>query len=142
MKLTFKEQEQLCIAKRISNYGSDITAEEFNADPIKKAQLLRLHRKKQDSKKKGICFDLKYPDLDWPEYCPVLGLKLNYQADSREESSPSFDRVNSDLGYIKENVRIISWRANRIKNDGTEEEHRKIADYIALALYIPACTLP
>jgi hypothetical protein len=31
---------------------------------------------------------------------------------------------------VKGNVEVMSWRANRIKNNGTPEEHRKIANYL------------
>jgi hypothetical protein len=34
------------------------------------------------------------------------------------------------LGYVHGNVRVISNRANRLKSDGTKEEHLKIAEYM------------
>ena len=75
--------------------------------------------------------------LDLPDYCPVLGIELSYNGFpgakpgwSRRDSSPSIDRVDSRLGYTPENIQIISWRANRIKNDGTPEELRLLADYM------------
>lgn len=77
-------------------------------------------------------FSIKFEDLEWPSHCPILGIPLEYENafDVRTEGSVSFDRIDSSKGYIPGNVRIISWRANRIKNDGTSEEHRKIADYM------------
>lgn len=75
---------------------------------------------------------LEFEDITWPSHCPILGLKLEYNSpfDKKVETSLSFDRIDSSKGYIKGNVHIISWRANRIKNDGTAEEHRKIADFL------------
>jgi hypothetical protein len=69
-----------------------------------------------------------------PLRCPVLGMVLNYDGSGREgftrgEDSPSIDRINSDLPYKINNICVISWRANRIKNDGTPEEHLKIYNY-------------
>ena len=71
-----------------------------------------------------------------PDYCPVLGIKLNYDGNdkspgwTRQDDSPSIDRIDSNKGYTADNIHIISWRANRIKNDSTPEELRKLADYI------------
>lgn len=72
---------------------------------------------------------------DIPDVCPVFGIPLNYngsgkQGWSRDDSSPSVDRIDSTKGYTKDNIQIISWRANRIKNDSTPEELRRLADYM------------
>ena len=78
-------------------------------------------------------FHLTVDSLVWPEFCPVLGIKLDYFRRGRgkqSDYSPSFDRVNPDEGYTPENTRIISNRANRIKNSGSAEDHRKVAQYI------------
>jgi hypothetical protein len=82
----------------------------------------------------GVEFSVDFGDLIFPTHCPVLGIELDYFANGREENSPSFDRIDPKKGYIKGNVAIISWRANRIKNDGTAEEHQLIADFINSAL--------
>lgn len=93
-------------------------------------QKSRFRRKVQSCKNKNIPFNIKFEDVKWPEYCPILDIKINYFNDTMTDDSPSFDKMHPDVGYIKENVQIVSWRANRIKNNGTAEEHRKIADYI------------
>lgn len=69
-------------------------------------------------------------DLEYPLVCPMLGITLDWFKEYRDDSSPSFDRINSNLGYIPGNVVVCSWRANRIKNDGTAKELRQIADYL------------
>lgn len=68
-----------------------------------------------------------------PTKCPILGIRLDFSEKNniRIDSSPSIDCVNPEKGYISGNLKIISWRANRIKNDGTAEEHEKIAKYIS-----------
>lgn len=73
--------------------------------------------------------------IELPEYCPMLGIKLNYDGYeksgwSRTDNSPSIDRIDSTKDYTLDNIQVISWRANRIKNDATPEELRKIADYM------------
>jgi hypothetical protein len=82
---------------------------------------------KARAKKQGIPFDLEESDVVAPECCPVLGIKLERSGGlGRLDSSPSVDRIIPSLGYVKGNVVVISYRANRIKNDATLEELRKI----------------
>lgn len=88
----------------------------------------KFRRKKANSHKHE--WSVTFGELDWPTHCPVLGIELDYFAESRQENSPSFDRIDSTIGYVTGNVKIISWRANRIKNDGTVEEHEKIIEYL------------
>ena len=45
-------------------------------------------------------------------------------------SSPSLDRLVPALGYVKGNVQVISWRANKLKGEGTAEDHRLIAEWM------------
>ena len=75
-------------------------------------------------------WDIEQGDIDFPLICPILGLELNWLGGSRQENSPSFDRLDSTKGYVKGNVIICSWRANRIKNDGTSKEHELIASFL------------
>ena len=76
--------------------------------------------------------------LSIPDTCPVLGTTLNYEGTgqgpgyTRTENSPSLDQIKPGEGYYLDNIAIISWRANRIKNDGTANEHQLIANYINL----------
>lgn len=76
-------------------------------------------------------------NMELPEYCPILtNIKLNYDGTgnigwTRGDDSPSIDRIDNAKGYTKDNIHIISWRANRLKNDGTAEEHLAIYKYIS-----------
>lgn len=94
------------------------------------AQREKFRNKKAQAISKGIEFSVEFGELIWPDFCPILGIKINYFAEKVEENSCSFDRVNPAKGYTAGNVMVISWRANRIKNDGSAEEHRMIADWI------------
>ena len=62
-------------------------------------------------------------DLIIPEYCPLLGIKLEYEPGRTNNSNtPSLDKIDPTKGYIKGNVRIISYKANTMKNNATREE--------------------
>ena len=87
---------------------------------------------KYRAKKKGIPFDLAIEDvLPLPERCPALGipLKRNKHGKSGAPNSPSLDRIVPDRGYVKGNIRVISLKANMIKQNGTLAEIRKVADW-------------
>lgn len=84
---------------------------------------------------KGMDFDVSAVDLHWPEKCPALGIPLDYDSVGRKgrpDGSPSLDRIDSSKGYTLGNTHVISWKANRIKQDSTPEELRKLADYMEI----------
>lgn len=85
------------------------------------------HNACRRAKELQIPFDITYKDIHIPEYCPVLGFKLT--SDNRE-TNPSLDRVVPELGYTKGNIQVISMRANRLKQDASIEELKKILAYI------------
>lgn len=103
---------------------------------LAQAQRTKFRAKKANALRTGYTWEIKFGDLTWPSHCPILGLELDYFAEVAQENSPSFDRIDSSLGYVAGNVEIVSWRANRIKNNGTAEEHRRIADYLTKVVYI------
>lgn len=81
------------------------------------------------AKRKGIVFDLKLEDIpEVPVICPILEipLKVHEGVSGWHDDSPSLDRITNDKGYIKDNVRIISNRANRLRCDASLEELEKI----------------
>lgn len=80
----------------------------------------------------NIPFNLEENDIIIPEFCPVLGIPLffNDGTGHPEANTPSIDRLIPEKGYIKENVAVISQRANQIKNSGSADEHEKIAKWM------------
>jgi hypothetical protein len=71
-------------------------------------------------------------DIEIPEYCPVLGVKLSKygEDDYQRKYAPSVDRVDNMKGYTKDNIRIISERANRLKSDASIDELKAIVKYM------------
>ena len=98
--------------------------------PLYKEQRHKFFLKKTNAKRIGHIWEIDFGDVNWPTHCPILGLELDYFAEFRQENSVSFDRIDNSKGYVKGNVEVVSWRANRIKNDGTWQEHEKIVDYL------------
>lgn len=80
---------------------------------------------------KGIPFSISRKDLNIPSHCPVLGVKLEIGGGRDEvDNSPSIDRFDNSRGYTPDNVRIISYRANRLKSDATLQELKAIIAYM------------
>lgn len=89
------------------------------------------------AKREGIPFNLDESDIQIPELCPVLGIKLetNPKNSWHWDNSPSLDRLVPELGYIKGNVQVISMRANRIKTDATLEELEALVAWLKERLW-------
>jgi hypothetical protein len=84
------------------------------------------------AKQKGLAFSITVDDVSIPEYCPVLGIKIKHNYKKMQiDSSPTIDRCIPELGYVRGNVRVISWRANRLKSNATPEELALVAAYAA-----------
>jgi hypothetical protein len=43
----------------------------------------------------------------------------------------SVDRIDNNSGYTKDNIKVISFRANRLKSNGTLEEFEQIVKYLS-----------
>lgn len=74
------------------------------------------------AKKKGLEFTITKEDFDIPLTCPYLKIPIFRGDGIFGDNSPSLDRVDVTKGYVPGNVEVISYKANRMKNDGTLEE--------------------
>lgn len=77
---------------------------------------------RQRAKKYNFEFNLSVDDIDIPEICPILEVPLQIGTKGDYEYSPSLDRIDNTKGYIKGNVRVISKKANSMKNSATMDE--------------------
>lgn len=90
--------------------------------------LLTTARKR--AKQAGIECTIKESDIVVPDVCPILGVKLGRSRGAVDRASPSLDRVDSSVGYVPGNVRVISWYANKMKNDLTVDQVRNLLSYM------------
>jgi hypothetical protein len=74
---------------------------------------------KARAKSEGMDFDLEVTDIVIPEVCPYF--KTPFIMGDKQLAA-SLDRIDSSGGYTKDNVRVISYKANRMKNNATEQE--------------------
>jgi hypothetical protein len=79
-------------------------------------------RAKEDSKP----FSISKEDVRVPEFCPVLGVKLEFTKGMYSPNAPSIDCFIPELGYVKGNINVISHKANTMKSSATPDEIEKL----------------
>jgi len=86
---------------------------------------------KMSAEKQGLPVDIDLEDCEIPEFCPVLGIKFEEgNSGERTHASPSLDKFYPEKGYVKGNVRVISWLANNIKTNARAADVLKVAQWM------------
>lgn len=98
-----------------------------NQDRFRCGQLVA--RAKIRARKAGIPFALIGSDIAIPTHCPVLGVKLSHSRADGWQTFPSLDRIVPELGYVKNNVIVVSMLANTIKNCATPDQIQAVANF-------------
>ena len=63
--------------------------------------------------------------------CPVFNTPFIFiNGRVTRPESPTIDRLNPALGYVKDNVVVISMKANAIKSSATADEIQRVADWL------------
>ena len=83
------------------------------------------------SKKLNIPFDITENDILnlLTDICPICGIIYEKKVGKNRERRPSIDRIIPSKGYVKDNIKIICSRCNRIKSDATADELIKIGSF-------------
>ena len=95
------------------------------ANPV--GHMLQLARAR--ARKTGLPFNLTHEDIVIPTHCPVLGIKFE-RGERTQDNLATLDRIVSYKGYVKGNVRVISYKANAIKRNASIEEVEKVLNYM------------
>jgi hypothetical protein len=118
--------------EKVQEYGRIYRETHFNDFDFRIQGLL--NASKQRSREKGLDNSLTKDDLKelFPEdgKCPVFGFKLEWNKAGFRDTSPSIDRIDPTKGYVKGNVQIISWKANRIKGYASVEDLEILLAYM------------
>lgn len=80
--------------------------------------------------KKGLEFSLTKEDIIIPELCPILGVPFITGTKGNYDFTPTIDRIDNSKGYTKDNIQIISNKANSMKNSADFEMLKNFAQYI------------
>lgn len=120
------------------------TAEEKEVKNLQKRQWKEAHPEKElwsnakyRAKRDGIEFNLEMSDVIVPTHCLYLGIILTCKKGERHcDSLMSLDRIDPTRGYVRGNVEVISYKANRMKNDASREELLTFASNILKKLCV------
>ena len=104
-----------------------IKKEQSNRGRDKHPERLLYHRAKQRARKNNLEFTITMQDIVVPEICPVFKIPMKPGGDAY--NSPSLDRIDSSKGYTKDNIMVICYRANTLKNDSTPDELRMLYEF-------------
>lgn len=88
-----------------------------------------LLKAKASARKLGLPCNLQESDIIVPDTCPVLGIPLKAHMEGRAWNTPTLDRIDPKGGYVKGNVVVVSWRANRLKCDASLAEIEAIFNF-------------
>jgi hypothetical protein len=96
-----------------------------------------LNNAKCRARRDNLPFDITHEYLESiaTDECPVYGIMFEWGPSKlgkgyTKDNCPNLDRIVPERGYVKGNVAFISQKANRIKDNGTMQDHYAIADWI------------
>ena len=90
------------------------------------------NRLKSSAKKRNIEFSLTVTDMyyiDYPLICPILNIPMKFNKGKVEDNSYSVDRIDNTLGYSLDNIQIISYKANILKNKASLEDLKMLSNF-------------
>lgn len=123
------KERSLTIKEELSDYHK--VYRELNKEKLasisylnkRKNPEVELYRRvKSRARKQKLAFDLQLSDIVIPEFCPVLHIPLFIGEGIASPNSPSMDRIDPTKGYTKDNVQVISYKANTMKSDANETD--------------------
>jgi hypothetical protein len=117
------------ICKACSSVRAEKERERRKSNWKYKPALAMLNNSKQRAKAAGILHSITIDDIIIPDVCPILGIKLEVGDRKNHNNAPSIDRVDNTKGYTKDNIMIVSCRANMLKKDATIDELIQMGKY-------------
>ena len=118
------------------NYRGDSNFVYDSIDKPTKKEYIQylLQSARQRANANGLEFDLVYEDLlPLPKHCRYLNYPLEYfinRLTKRKSNTASLDRIDNSFGYVPGNVQIISWKANNLKRQKTEQDFVAFIDML------------
>ncbi len=129
----YREQNAEKIKSLNSKWREDNKTEIAEKATVKKSKNLNRvmwQSAKERALKRNLNFSITPEDIKIPEFCPILGIRLQRNTGGASENSPSLDRIVPDIGYIPENIWVISHLANSMKNNADKYQLLAFASWV------------
>jgi len=120
----------MCNYENSTEFRNSQRGKEYFGSYEKSKEIVILSNAKQRAKKLKVPFDLTLDDIIIPSHCPVFGIEIKNNEIYKSNHSPSIDRLVPEKGYVKNNICIISDKANRLKSNMTIEDVKKLLHYM------------
>lgn len=122
-KILQKDSRTIQYYRKLAEIPSYKLRRKFNSQ-YDRTRALMVRNSKSRSKVAGIDFNIDFTDIELPEFCPILNIKLYYNMSGNQNSNnqATIDRIDNSKGYIKGNVIVISRLANAMKNEANFEQ--------------------
>lgn len=116
----YKEQYRKENKEKIKN-GSRIYIENFPREYLWRSAFNR-------AKKRNESFLLNIEDIIITERCPLLDIKMQFNKGLVKDNSYSIDKIDCNKLYEKNNVWVISHKANTSKNNASIKEYEMLVN--------------
>lgn len=134
---TKKEHPLQDTNSRRSGRGRDIdnrrlwARNRYKRKKLEEPEKLLYYGAKRRAKDSEMEFNITVEDIVIPEVCPILLIPLEPGDSRSRKNSPSLDRKDSSIGYVKGNIAVISMKANALKSDLSVEEIERLYKYVS-----------
>jgi len=85
---------------------------------------------KDRATRNNIEFTIMIEDIKVPNLCPLLNVPFKPGTKENKWYTWSLDRIDSTKGYTKENIQVVTYLANTMKNKASKEELINFANNI------------
>lgn len=92
-----------------------------------------IYSARKRAKIKKLEFSITEVDIVIPVLCPILQIPLQRVhkiKGSNRDAWPTLDRIDNSKGYTKDNIQVISFKANTMKNNASFSELKLFSEYI------------